>query len=149
MDTNINIIFSNSKSGGSESDPTTPGVTPNPNEPDKVEETQKTDNKSLTIAKAMAVRVGKQAINMAVSRVGAVTRSNLRQQQVNAAMKMAGYGIGLTTTLASQNYAAAAMLMVSIGFDITNNIVDYNHNLGIERQTLQINRSMSGINRSR
>lgn len=150
MDTNINIIFSNQQGGGSESDPTTPGATPNPEAPEQQKQDGKTDNKALTMAKAMAVQVGKQALQMATSRVGQVTRSNLKQAQTNAAIKNIGYGVGLLGAVATQNYAAAAMMVVSIGVDVANRVIDYNFNLGVERQTLSINNQRAGnMNRSR
>ena len=150
MDTNINIIFSNQQGGGSESDPTTPGATPNPEAPEQQKQDGKTDNKALTMAKAMAVQVGKQALQMATSRVGQVTRSNLKQAQTNAAIKNIGYGVGLLGAVATQNYAAAAMMVVSIGVDVVNRVIDYNFNLGVERQTLSINNQRAGnMNRSR
>lgn len=150
MDTNINIIFSNQQGGGSESDPTTPGATPNPEAPEQQKQDGKTDNKALTMAKAMAVQVGKQALQMATSRVGQATRSNLKQARTNAAIKNIGYGVGIIGAVASQNYAAAAMMVVSIGVDIANRAIDYSFNLGVERQTLSINSQRAGnINRSR
>ena len=150
MDTNINIIFSNQQGGGSESDPTTPGATPNPEAPEQQKQDGKTDNKALTVAKAMAVQVGKQALQMATSRVGQVTRSNLKQAQTNAAIKNIGYSVGLLGAVATQNYAAAAMMVVSIGVDVANRVIDYNFNLGVERQTLSINNQRAGnMNRSR
>lgn len=149
MDTNINIIFSNQQGGGSEADPTTPGSTPNPEAPEKQKQDGKTDNKALTMAKAMAVQIGKQAMQMVTSRVGIATRSTLKQQQMNAAMKTAGYGIGFVGALATQNYAAAAMMVVSAGFEMANSVMDYNYNIGIEKQTLSINNVRAGINRSR
>ena len=106
-------------------------------------------NKALTIAKAMAVQVGKQAMQMVTSRVGVATRSTLKQQQMNAAMKTVEYGIGFVGALATQNYAAAAMVVVSAGFEIVNNVMDYNYNTGIERQTLSINHNRASISRSR
>lgn len=150
MDTNINIIFSNQQGGGSESDPTTPGATPNPEAPEQQKQDGKTDNKALTMAKAMAVQVGKQALQMATSRVGQTTRSTVQQQKVNTAMKVAGYGIGFVGALATQNYAAAAMMVVSVGFDIVNTHIDYNYGKSVERTGLTIAAQRAGhINRSR
>lgn len=148
-DTYINLIFGGQQGGGNESDPEVPGATPNPEEPEKVEESGKSNNKALTVAKAMAVRVGKQGINMVVSRVGQTTRSNLKQQKVNAAMKTAGYGIGIFGSLATQNYAAAAMIAVSAVVDVVNQTLDYNYNKEIEGQRLSILKDRASISRSR
>ena len=150
MDTNINIIFSNQQGGGSESDPTTPGATPNPEAPEQQKQDGKTDNKALTMAKAMAVQVGKQALQMATSRVGQMTRSSVQQQKVNAAMKNVGYGIAFVTSLATQNYAAAAMTLVSVGFDVANTYIDYNYGKSVERTGLTVASQRAGhLNRSR
>ena len=148
-DTYINLIFGGQQGGSNESDPEVPGATPNPEEPEKVEESGKSNNKALTVAKAMAVRVGKQGINMVVSRVGQTTRSNLKQQKVNAAMKTAGYGIGIFGSLATQNYAAAAMIAVSAVVDVVNQTLDYNYNKEIEGQRLSILKDRASISRSR
>ncbi len=149
MDTNINIIFSNQQGGGSESDPEVPGATPNPEAPEKTKDGGKETNKAKAAATAMAVAVAKQGISAVVSRVGVMTRSNTKQAQVNSAVKMVGYSIGFGTAVASQNWAAVAVMAISIGTETVTGIIDYNRNSSIERNTLSIARERAGINRSR
>lgn len=149
MDTNINIIFSNQQVGGSESDPEVPGATPNPEAPEQTKKGGKESNKSLTVAKALGVAIAKQSISIVTSRVGAVTRSTVKQQQVNAAMKMGGFAIGLGVAAATQNWAAAGMMLVSESINIISESVDYNHKKGIEQTTLSVMQARAGINRSR
>ena len=48
MNTNINIIFSNQQGGGSESDPESPGVTPNPESPEQTQKKEKRKTNLLT-----------------------------------------------------------------------------------------------------
>lgn len=149
MDTNINIIFSNQQCGGSESDPEVPGTTPNPESPEQNKKGGKETSKAKAAATAMAVAMVKQGISATVSRVGVMTRSNVKQAQVNSTVKMVGYGIGFGTAVATQNYAAIAVMAVSIGAETITGLIDYNRNSAIERNTLSITRERAGISRSR
>ena len=149
-DTNINVIFSNQAAGGSEADPEVPGVTPNPESPELVQEKPKEKNKALTMTKAMALYVGKQALNMATSRVGAITRSNIKQEQTNAALKVMGYGAGFFGAAASGNPAAMAMVGISLAVDIIGRTIDFNHNREKESVTTAVMLQRTGSkNRSR
>ena len=149
MDTNINIIFSNQQFGGSESDPEVPGATPNPEAPEQNKQGGKESNKSKATASAIAVAMVKQGVNATISRVGVMTRSNVKQAQVNSTVKMVGYGVGFGAAVASQNWAAVAVMAISIGADTVTGLIDYNRNSSIERNTLSIARERAGINRSR
>lgn len=150
-DTTINLIFQNSNGGGSESDPTMPGATPNPESPETTKESLKESANALTLTKALGVRVGKQAVNMASSRVGVVTRSNLRQQKINAGMKAGAYAVTFIGSVASQNYFAAALTALSFIGDNVNESIAYNENARTESARLSIlgQRYQSNVNRSR
>ena len=150
MDTNINIIFQDGGAVGSEADPTCPGSTPNPDAPEQTKKQGKEKDNALTATKAMALYVGKQAFNMVTSRVGAVTRSNIKQAQVNAAVKTIGYGATFIGSLATQNYLAAALTVLSFGVETINSSIDYNEKARTERVGLSIAGKRAGsINRSR
>lgn len=149
MDTNINIIFSNQASGGTESDPECPGVTPNPEAPEQNKTGGKESNKGLTVAKAMALSVARQSISNVTSRVGATTRSNVKQQRVNSATKIAGYGIGIGTAIATGNYGALAIMGISAVTNAVTEGIDYERNRSIEMTALSINRQRAGLDRSR
>ena len=149
MDTNINIIFSNQQGGGSESDPEVPGVTPNPESPEQNKKGNKESSNAKAAASAMAVALVKQGVSATISRVGVMSRSSVKQAQVNSTVKMVGYGVGFGTAVASQNWAAVAVMAVSIGSETVTGLIDYNHNRGIERNTLSITRERAGISRSR
>lgn len=135
MDTNINIIFSNQQGGGSESDPETPGVTPNPESPETTQKNSKEKDTSVN-SKMIALYVGKQALSMVTSRVGVMTRSNVKQQQVNTAMKMVGYGVAIATN--------PVLGILAIGIDTANSIIDYNEKARVESNRLSILRERAG-----
>ena len=146
-DTNINIYLQVADNGDP-TNPQDPGTTPQPEDPTKNKGEKGKEGKTMT--QMVGAYIGKQALDMATSRVGQVTRSNLKQAQTNAAIKNIGYGVGILGAVASQNYAAAAMMVVSIGVDMANRVIDYNFNLGVERQTLSISNQRAGnMNRSR
>ena len=135
MDTNINIIFSNQQGGGSESDPESPGVTPNPEAPEQTQKKQKeTDSFD---AKAMAIYVGKQALTMVTSRVGVMTRSNVKQAQVNTAMKMVGYGVMIAKN--------PVLGILAIGVDTVNSLLDYEEASRVEGRRLSVLRERAGM----
>ncbi len=135
MDTNINIIFSNQQGGGSESDPESPGVTPNPEAPEQTKKKQKeTDSFD---AKAMALYVGKQALTMVTSRVGVMTRSNVKQAQVNTAMKMVGYGVMIAKN--------PVLGILAIGVDTVNSLLDYEEASRVEGRRLSVLRERAGM----
>lgn len=149
-DTNINVIFSNQAAGGSEADPEVPGVTPNPESPELVQEKPKEKSKALTMTKAMALYVGKQALNMATSRVGAITRSTVKQEQTNAALKVMGYGASFMGAIATGNPMMAIMSFMSMGVDIISSTIDFNHNREKESVTTAVMLQRTGSkNRSR
>lgn len=149
QDTTITIIFQSGGGGGSESNPQSPGVTPNAQSP---EQNAKKDNENsdvLTASKAMALYIGKQAVSTVTSRVGAVTRSNVAQTKVNAAMKMATYGGAIIGGLFTGNYLATGMAVISLGADMISSSIDYNTGSTQERLALNIQKEKAGISRSR
>lgn len=149
-DTNINVIFSNQAAGGSEADPEVPGVTPNPESPELVQEKPKEKSKALTMTKTLGLYVAKQAINVAMSRVGSVTRSDIKQAQVNSAIKMVGYGASFIGGAASGNIGMIAMSVLSFGVDVIGSSIEYNHKKGIESTVNSIMMQRAGNkNRSR
>lgn len=149
MDTNINIIFSNQSSGGTESDPECPGVTPNPEAPEQNKTGGKESDRYITTAKAMALSIGKQSITSSLSRVGTYTRSNVKQERVNEISKLAGIGVGLGVSLISGNLASAVMIGASaIGSAISEQL-EFNTNKNIESRGLAVRNQRAGINRSR
>ncbi len=150
-ETSINIYLYGQRGGGNESDPTMPGVTPNPEAPDETETGIKDSANALTVTKALGFKVGRQALNMVTSRVGVSTRNNLKQQQTNAAIKGAGYGLTFFGSLLTQNYFAAAMTAVSFVGDIYSSGVQYSDNAVKEEGRLSIlrQRYYGNINRSR
>ncbi|MBQ3597470.1 MAG: hypothetical protein II988_06655 [Clostridia bacterium] len=140
MDTNINIIFSNQQGGGSESDPESPGVTPHPEAPEQTKKKQKEPDSFD--AKAMALYVGKQALTMVTSRVGVMTRSNVKQAQVNTAMKMVGYGVMIAKN--------PVLGILAIGVDTVNSLLDYEEASRVEGRRLSVLRARAGMsNRGR
>ncbi|MBQ8426558.1 MAG: hypothetical protein IJX16_07575 [Clostridia bacterium] len=141
METNINIIFSNQQGGGSESDPETPGVTPNPEAPEETQKKPKEKDNSFN-SKAIALYIGKQALSMVTSRVGVMTRSNVKQAQVNTAMKMVGYGVAIATN--------PVLGILAIGVDTINSALDYSEKARVEERRLSVLRERAGAsNRSR
>lgn len=141
MDTNINIIFSNQQGGGSESDPKSPGVTPNPEAPEQTE--KKGNEKEETFdTKAIALYVGKKALSMVTSRVGVTTRSSVKQAQVNTAMKMVGYGVAIAKD--------PVLGLLAVGVDTVNSILDYDEARKTEGRRLSVLRERAGMsNRGR
>ncbi|MBR0189100.1 MAG: hypothetical protein IJQ23_01785 [Clostridia bacterium] len=139
---NINLYFGdNSGAGGTENDPLTPGATPNPDAPEQIQKKPNEKDTSFS-SKALALYVGKQALNMVVSRVGTMTRSNVKQQQVNTAMKMVGYGVAVSIH--------PLLGILAIGADTVNSILDYNEKARVEGLKLSILRERAGnINGSR
>lgn len=141
MDTNINIIFSNQQGGGNEADPESPGVTPNPEAPEETAKKPKENNNEFD-TKAMAIYVGKQAMQMVTSRVGVATRSNVKQTQMNTALKMVGYGV----MFAKNPYLGA----LAMGVDMINSVLDYEEAGRVESRRLSVLRQRAGVdNRSR
>lgn len=139
-DTNINIIFKNADASGSESDPTAPGATPNPDNPTEPKEDAGKGTSFST--KAIALYIGKQALNMATSRVGQVTGSNVLQDKVNAGLKVAGYAVAIATN--------PIMGTLALGVDYISSAIDYNINAGKENSAMEILNIRAGnINRSR
>ncbi len=141
MDTNINIIFSNQQGGGSESDPEVPGATPNPEAPEETKKGGKEKDNSFN-SKAIALYVGKQALSMVTSRVGVMTRSNVKQAQVNTAMKMVGYGVAIA--------ANPVLGILAMGVDFINSSLDYKEKGRVEERRLSVLKERAGLtNRSR
>ena len=139
-DTNINIIFRQTDASGSESDPTAPGATPNPENPT---DQQENSGKGASFStKAIALYIGKQAINMATSRVSQITGSNVLQEKVNAGLKVAGYAVAIATN--------PVMGVLALGVDVANSVIDYNINASKENSAMVILNTRAGnINRSR
>lgn len=149
-DSTINIIISGQQGGGSEADPEVPGATPNPEAPEKNKKGGKEKDNMGSVAKAAAITAAKQAFSTVISRVGVATRSDVKQQKVNAAVKLGGYGVAVITSLATQNYAALATTVISICAEAITNEIDYNRNRNIESTALNIQRQRTGsYNRSR
>lgn len=139
-DTNINIIFRNGAEPGNESNPESPGSTPNPEDPTQ----QNEDNgKGASFStKALALYIGKQALNMATSRVGQITGSSVLQAKVNAGLKVAGY-VGAVI-------ANPIMGSLAIGVDLIGSSIDYNIEGKKESTALEVLNTRAGnINRSR
>lgn len=139
-DTNINIIFKQPDASGSESDPLAPGATPNAEDPtNQKEDSGKGSNFST---KAMALYIGKQAFNMATSRVGQITGSSVLQDKVNAGIKVAGYAMAIAVN--------PVMGTLALGVDVISSVVDFNINAGKEQSALEILNTRAGnVNRSR
>ena len=139
-DTNINIIFRNGAEPGNESNPETPGSTPNPEDPSEQKENAGKGTSFST--KAMALYIGKQALNMATSRVGQVTGNSVLQDKVNAGLKVAGYATAIAIN--------PIMGTLALGFDIANSAIDYHINANKENTALEVLNTRAGnINRSR
>lgn len=139
-DTNITIIFGGNDESGTESSPTSPGATPNPENP--TEQKEKGGKGASFSTKAMALYIGKQALNMATSRVGQVTGSSVLQNKVNAGLKVAGYVTAIATN--------PIMGTLAVGVDIIGSSLNYNIDAKKEREALGVlNERAGNINRSR
>ena len=139
-DTNITIIFGGNDESGTESSPTSPGATPNPENP--TEQKEKGGKGASFSTKAMALYIGKQALNMATSRVGQVTGSTVLQNKVNAGLKVAGY-VGAVI-------ANPVMGTLAIGVDLIGSNINYGIEAKKEGTAMQIMNTRAGnINRSR
>ena len=150
MDTNINILIQDGDSGGTATAPEMPGATPNPEAPETTKKTDKESDNALTLTKALAVGVGKQALSFVTSRVGTATRSSVNQTRVNAAMKLAGYTTGAGVSVATMNFKALALLAVSASVDLVGSVVDYNTAADREKAAYNVNAGRySNVNRSR
>lgn len=139
-DTNINIIFRNGAEPGNESNPETPGSTPNPEDPTQ----QKEENGKGTSfsTKVLTLYLGKQALNMATSRVGTMTGNSLLQEKVNETLKIVGYAGAIAVN--------PVMGVMAMGVDMVSQGIDYSTNAGKEASALEILNTRAGnINRSR
>ena len=126
----INMYFGdNSGQGGSENDPLTPGVTPNPESPEKIQKTPNTKG-VMTETEAMCLYVGKQGFNMVTSRVGTVTRSSVKQQKTDSALKAFGYAAMIMTN----PYIGIA----AVGLDILNSQLDWEEKKSVEQRRSEI-----------
>lgn len=145
-DTVINLYFHREQNGGSESNPEMPGVTPNPQEPEQ----NKDDEKGKGVnGKTLAVYMGKQAISMATSRVGTLTRSSAKQQQINNIMKTVGYTTAFVGSAITGNVTGMIMTALAVGVDIIGSTIDYNIGKRQESVALNISKERAGFNRSR
>lgn len=139
-DTNINIIFRNGAEPGNESNPETPGSTPNPEDPTEQKE-EKGKGTSFSTG-ALALYIGKQALNMATSRVGVITGNSLLQEKVNATLKIVGYAGAIAVN--------PVMGIMAIGVDMISQNIDYGIGASKESSALRIMNERAGnINRSR
>ena len=153
MDTNINIIFQDGQGGGTPTDPTVPGATPNPDAPEQTRKGGNEKSNALGITGAFVYSAGRQALSAVTSRVGTVTRSNVRQAKINTAMNLTGKAISFGVALVSENYAALAMMIVSSATETFSSLADYYTAANQEQiaKHIQIKSygGFSGVNRSR
>ena len=134
----INIIFGDSATPGTSTKPSEPGGKVDTKSPDKNKKGSTKDPLALT----MAIYAGKQAFNLATSKIGEVTRDSNLQGRVNAGLKIFGYGAALV--------ANPAMASVMIAFDVANSAISYSVNKSKESNRLGIMRERAGYaNRSR
>ncbi|GEM_PF-5018494 len=140
-DTVINLYFNYQNGGGNESNPETPGVTPNPQEPDKNRKKPNENDNALTETKAMTAYLAKQGFSTVKTRISAESRSSLRQDKIDASMKIVGYGIGFATN--------PIITGVALFFDLFNQHLEYQSKQRQEERTLGIIRKRAGIDRSR
>lgn len=139
--TNINIYIKSEDDDGTITAPKSPGSSPDNNNPTKQKE-KKGQSSSMATA-AIALHLGKQAINMAKLRVGQYTRNSALQDTINSTLKIAGYAYAI--------YANPVLGSIALGVDITSSLLDYGYNRKLEQNRLGIlqERAGSNINRSR
>lgn len=139
-ETTINIYLKN-LDDSNEANPQDPGTTPNPSNP-----TENQGSLGGTVKKAgvfmAAAYAGKEALNFAMSSVGYATRDNLRQEQMNAGLKLGAF---VAATIANP-----AVGLAMVGVDLLKSGLEYNRNVAQESLAVNINRERAGnMNRSR
>lgn len=108
---------------------------PNPKSPDKSASKKASTNQK--IAKSMGLYIAQQTLSAGISRVGAITRSESLQRNVNDVMTLVGYGV----MIATNPYVGIPAMLFDIGFKAFDQYVA----IESEKRTFAINAERAGM----
>lgn len=138
-ETNINIYLQVADTGDP-TNPQDPGTTPQPEDPTQNKGEKGKEGKTMT--QMVGAYIGKQALDMATSRVGQATHSSLMQQKMNSVLKIGVYG-GLIA-------ANPILGGLALATDLISSSIDYTYNSKQDARGVAILTGRAGnINRSR
>lgn len=109
---------------------------PNANRPTQPVSTVKT-----AMAVSMGIDIAKQIGNQVTSNIGKWTGNSRRQQQIEAASKLVGYGVRIAVDPTPFKIASLASIGIEEGFNIAN----YYYDLNRERDSLEQERVRTGM----